>query len=1207
MSSGNQKPKICLNMIVKNEEHVIEETLECMTKYIDYYVISDTGSTDNTIEVIKNFFNKKGIPGEVHQNEWKNFGHNRTVALNLCVGKSDYIWVIDADDIVIGDLKLPEVLDKDCYTLTYGEGFTYHRQQIFKNSPELNWKYVGVLHEFPTCDDSNHSKGHINGDYFVDSRRLGDRNKDPEKYLKDAKLLEAGLEEEPDNERYMFYLAQSYYDYGNIEKGIEWYKKRIALGRWFEEVFYSYYRIATGLEALGKPWEEVEKAYMDAYIFCKDRAEPLYKIALHYRTNNNFKKAYKYAKMASRISFPEHCVLFIYRDVYDFKIWDELAISAYYVGEYMESYLICKKLLSSSTTPVVHHPRILENLKFAESKLGLTDKPNCVIYTGHYSVHHDQKFKEILDDYSKYYNIYLLGNNIDISSLTYKNVYVVDKHLLEKMKVNQKFTCVILYNCLDLLLESTPFKNSKLILFLTKNWLRFHLRNNLTVRLTNQNYVNSLLRKIDLIVVSEKSVESHLNSVYGLDQNIVCVENVSDLHTIFDETKHHYRVKIDNPYTKSNGYKLILPEWKLTPENAHYVQNSKLSMIEEACRILPRPELDYYRQKQLTSMGLFVNAMEIVNKAIKSCKKTNLGNYEDFLLLEKAKLLHLTKKYNESYKLANTVLNRSRIAEKDRPYGEDIRDVNVKHIKDSYLAYPKNKINSIKPGPRTKIVLSITTCKRYDLFEKTVNSFINCCVDLERIDCWLCVDDNSSEKDRMKMKKKYPFFTFIWKDENEKGHWVSMNKIRDFVLSNNAEYLLHMEDDFHFVQRRNYITDALTILKCNKNYGQLLFNKNYSEVETSQIRIPGGLPRKLPNLRFLVHEHYDTGTKEYNEFVNKHVGHGTNAYWPHFSFRPSILRCSVLKDIGCFSHTPHFELQYAKEYKSSGYISTFFDTFSCIHIGKKTWEKDGVNSYNLNSTNQFTIDSDKLSVHVIKGKNQSIWKMFKQDGNTNLPYYQVTECGKVDTIPDEYKEVFLNNRFNYCRRVLSEYLAHFKIWKSASSRYILVLYDTVKCNNKFSSNLENILQNVDSTVDIHFLSKNQTELAYIIKKESVNKILEGLKNVELDVDFTNLFGCTDSIKTTAHDLAQGIVLKREQPDYEHLEGYKFYSQMDSYGGDLEFNPDKSVTELKLSSNSDPECIGFNTTGWMKKVICSETDMVHLYNSTKESEGLYIKI
>jgi len=84
-------------MIVKNESHIIHECLNSIYKYIDYWVISDTGSTDGTQEIIQNFFKEKGIPGELHQDEWKNFGHNRTIALRHCDGKAEYAWMIDAD------------------------------------------------------------------------------------------------------------------------------------------------------------------------------------------------------------------------------------------------------------------------------------------------------------------------------------------------------------------------------------------------------------------------------------------------------------------------------------------------------------------------------------------------------------------------------------------------------------------------------------------------------------------------------------------------------------------------------------------------------------------------------------------------------------------------------------------------------------------------------------------------------------------------------------------------------------------------------------------------------------------------------------------------------------------------------------------------------------------------------------------------------
>ena len=68
---------------------------------------------------------------------------------------------------------------------------------------------------------------------------------------------------------------------------------------------------------------------------------------------------------------------------------------------------------------------------------------------------------------------------------------------------------------------------------------------------------------------------------------------------------------------------------------------------------------------------------------------------------------------------------------------------------------------------------------RGDVF--LINSFLNCCQDLHKIDRWICVDDNSSTEDREEMKKLYPFFEFYFKNLDCKGHPQSMNLIRDLT------------------------------------------------------------------------------------------------------------------------------------------------------------------------------------------------------------------------------------------------------------------------------------------------------------------------------------------------------------------------------------------------------------------------------------------
>jgi cellulose synthase/poly-beta-1,6-N-acetylglucosamine synthase-like glycosyltransferase len=117
MHNNLNRKTICLNMIVKNEAHVIAETLENLYSYVkfDYYVICDTGSTDATKRIIANFFSERGVAGEIHDHEWRDFGHNRTLALNAAFNKADYSFIFDADDKIVGDFELVQPLRSDSY------------------------------------------------------------------------------------------------------------------------------------------------------------------------------------------------------------------------------------------------------------------------------------------------------------------------------------------------------------------------------------------------------------------------------------------------------------------------------------------------------------------------------------------------------------------------------------------------------------------------------------------------------------------------------------------------------------------------------------------------------------------------------------------------------------------------------------------------------------------------------------------------------------------------------------------------------------------------------------------------------------------------------------------------------------------------------------------------------------------------------------
>lgn len=362
------KPKtdktICLNMIVKDESHIIESTLTNIIEniQIDYWVISDTGSTDGTQDIIKEFFAKHNIEGELHQDDWKDFSHNRNLALEYAKCKCDYTFIFDADDVFVGDFILPKTLIHDQYLFLFGPGFSYHRPLLIKSS--LPWKWHGVLHEFLSCDNQPTSSN-IFGNYYLISGRNGNRSKQPNKYLNDAKILEAAFyEEEKINgdllARYAFYCAQSYKDAGLNATALKWYLKRTQLGSWVEEVYYSYLMAGDLAQELGLE-ESAISYYLEGQNCLNTRAECYYKLANMFRLKNKHRLSYNFAKLGKEINKPTDA-LFSFDDVYDYLLDFEISISAWYVGKHDEGRAACIHVMSIGNHQEAQQST--ENLKF---------------------------------------------------------------------------------------------------------------------------------------------------------------------------------------------------------------------------------------------------------------------------------------------------------------------------------------------------------------------------------------------------------------------------------------------------------------------------------------------------------------------------------------------------------------------------------------------------------------------------------------------------------------------------------------------------------------------------------------------------------------------------------------------------------------------------------------------------------------------------
>lgn len=266
-------------MIVKNESRVIRRCLESVKPLLDYWVIVDTGSDDNTLEIIRDTLQE--IPGELHQRPWQNFAHNRTEALALAKGKGDFALLIDADEEVViqQDFIPPDLRDQGHIIEVHYDSTVFHRE-IFINN-HLDWYWKGVLHEQIYCKQKLERIMIAKGIYNV-SRPEGNRSLNPKKYQADAELLEKELEADPGNSRYVFYLAQSYACSGNAAKARPVYRRRVGMGGWSQEIYYSMYAAAYMGSLLGEDPYALIDEYAKAYQFRPSRVEPLFRIGSLY-------------------------------------------------------------------------------------------------------------------------------------------------------------------------------------------------------------------------------------------------------------------------------------------------------------------------------------------------------------------------------------------------------------------------------------------------------------------------------------------------------------------------------------------------------------------------------------------------------------------------------------------------------------------------------------------------------------------------------------------------------------------------------------------------------------------------------------------------------------------------------------------------------------------------------------------------------------
>lgn len=302
---------IHLCIMVKNAGKLFEKVLTENLSIIDRWTVLDTGSTDGTQDVAKRILGNK--KGNLYEEPFLNFRDSRNSCLNLAGKKCKYTLMLDDTYVIQGELRnFLNIVRGDQFATSYSliiksDDTEYYSNRIVKTENEL--RYIYKIHE--VIQQKNNVQVVIpNSDAWIMDYRadyMEKRTMDRKYY--DLELLFEEIEENPDDPRNYYYIAQTYNLLENHEKAAEFFLKRAyhPVEGFKQEKVDSMFEAARIFNfKLNKPWEECEKMYLQAYEWEPSRPDSLYFIGIHYYLEGNLKQAYPYMKKAFEIGYPVH-------------------------------------------------------------------------------------------------------------------------------------------------------------------------------------------------------------------------------------------------------------------------------------------------------------------------------------------------------------------------------------------------------------------------------------------------------------------------------------------------------------------------------------------------------------------------------------------------------------------------------------------------------------------------------------------------------------------------------------------------------------------------------------------------------------------------------------------------------------------------------------------------------------------------------------